>query len=103
MENQSGSTFQHSCLSFIETLFPDESFHFLEESKATDAFGQPGTQLFFSSSVRTLKFSLLEQAHQRYARVFVSEKTSDNTFFRRLLEATYEEGHLYIDHVVQTE
>lgn len=103
MENQSGNTFQHSCLSFIETLFPDESFHFLEESKATDAFGQPGTQLFFSSSVRTLKFSLLEQAHQRYARVFVSEKTSDNTFFRRLLEATYEEGHLYIDHVVQTE
>lgn len=103
MENQSGSTFQHSCLSFIETLFPDESFHFLEESKATDAFGQPGTQLFFSSSVRTLKFSLLEQAHQRYARVFVSEKTSENTFFRRLLEATYEEGHLYIDHVVQTE
>lgn len=46
MENQSGSTFQQSCLSFIETLFPDEPFHFLEESKATDAFGYPGRQLF---------------------------------------------------------
>ncbi|UKS55670.1 hypothetical protein [Exiguobacterium acetylicum] len=103
MENQSGSTFQQSCLSFIETLFPDESFHFLEESKVTDAFGHPGRQLFFSSSARTLKFSVLAQAHQRYARVFVSEKTSENTFFRKLLEATYEDGQLYIDHIVQTE
>ncbi|WP_286949969.1 hypothetical protein [Exiguobacterium sp. UBA4551] len=103
MENQSGSTFQQSCLSFIETLFPDESFHFLEESKATDAFGHPGQQLFFSSSARTLKFSVLEQAHQRYTRVFVSEKTSENAFFRQLLEATYEDGQLYIDHIVQTE
>ena len=103
MENQSGSTFQQSCLSFIETLFPDESFHFLEESKATDAFGHPGRQLFFSSSARTLKFSVLAQANQRYARVFVSEKTSENTFFRKLLEATYEDGQLYIDHIVQTE
>lgn len=103
MENQSGSTFQQSCLSFIETLFPDESFHFLEESKVTDAFGHPGIQLFFSSSDRTLKFSVLAQAHQRYARVFVSEKTSKNTFFRQLLEATYEDGQLYIDHIVQTE
>lgn len=103
MENQSGSTFQQSCLSFIETLFPDESFHFLEESKVTDAFGHPGRQLFFSSSTRTLKFSVLAQAHQRYTRVFVSEKTSENAFFRQLLEATYEEGQLYIDHIVQTE
>ncbi|MBF8151853.1 hypothetical protein ITJ88_01045 [Exiguobacterium sp. TBG-PICH-001] len=103
MENQSGSTFQQSCLSFIETLFPDESFYFLEESKAMDAFGHPGRQLFFSSPVRTLKFSVLAQAHQRYARVFVSEKTSENTFFRQLLEATYEDGQLYIDHIVQTE
>ncbi|WP_290774629.1 MULTISPECIES: hypothetical protein [unclassified Exiguobacterium] len=103
MENQSGSTFQQSCLSFIETLFPDEPFHFLEESKALDAFGYPGRQLFFSSSARTLKFTVLEQAHKHYARVFVSEKTSENTFFRQLLEATYDDNQLYIDHIVQTE
>ncbi|KSU49981.1 hypothetical protein AS033_01020 [Exiguobacterium indicum] len=103
MENQNETTFQKSCLSFIETLFPDESFHFLEESRAMDAFGHHGIQLFFSSELRTLKFSLLKQTHQRYDRVFVSEKTVQNTFFRRLLEATYEESQLYIDHVVKTD
>ncbi len=54
MENQNETTFQKSCLSFIETLFPDESFHFLEESRAMDAFGHHGIQLFFSSELRTL-------------------------------------------------
>ncbi len=103
MGNQGETIFQESCLSFIETLFPDESFHFLEESKATDAFGHHGVQLFFSSEHRTLKFSILQQSHQRYDRVFVSEKTVQNTFFRRLLEATYEENQLYIDHVVKTD
>jgi hypothetical protein len=84
-------------------LFPDEPVHFLEESKATDAFGYPGRQLFFSSPVRTLKFTVLEQAQKHYARIFVSEKTNENTFFRQLLEATYDYNQLYIDHIVQTE
>lgn len=94
---------QDSCFVFIATLFPEETYQFVESQTLTDAFGQPGTHMTFKSSERELKFSFLEQAHRRFERVFLAEKVAESSFFSRLLEATYEDGKLYIHHIVKTD
>lgn len=92
-----------SCFAFIATLFPEETYQFVESQTLTDAFGQVGTHLTFKSAERELKFSFIEQAHRRFERVFLAEKSTGTTFFSRLLEATYEDKQLYIHHVVKTD
>ncbi|WP_214768960.1 hypothetical protein [Exiguobacterium sp. s133] len=94
-------TIQASCFEFISTLFPEETFQFMEEQTFPDAFGQIGTYLTFKSKERELKFSFVEQAHQKFDRVFLAEKSKESSFFSRLLEATYEEETLYIHHIVK--
>ncbi|WP_214847278.1 hypothetical protein [Exiguobacterium sp. s193] len=96
-------TMQDSCFTFIATLFPKETYQFVESQTLTDAFGQVGTHLTFKSTERELKFSFLEQAHRRFERVFLAEKSAGTTFFSRLLEATYEDEQLYIHHIVKTD
>ena len=96
-------TMQDSCFAFIATLFPEETYQFVTSQTLTDAFGQIGTHLTFKSIERELKFSFIEQAHRRFERVFLAEKPAGTTFFSRLLEATYEDGTLYIHHIVKTD
>jgi len=92
-----------SCLSFIETLFPEEHFEFVEHTILPDAFGKSGTHLTFKSDERELKLSFVDQAHSRFERVFLAEKTSESPFFSRMMEATYEDGQLYIHHVLKSD
>jgi len=94
---------QASCLSFIKTLFPEEHFEFVEHAILPDAFGKSGTHLTFRSDARELKLSFVDQAHSRFERVFLAEKTEKSPFFSRMLEATYEEGQLYIHHVLKSD
>ena len=92
-----------SCLSFIETLFPEEVFEFVDAVILPDAFGKSGTHLMFKSDERELKLSFVDQAHSRFERVFLAEKTPESPFFSRMMEATYEDGHLYIHHVLKSD
>ncbi|MCK2156211.1 hypothetical protein [Exiguobacterium sp. 17-1] len=94
---------QASCLSFIETLFPEETFEFVDRVVLPDAFGKHGTHMTFQSAVRELKLSFVDQAHSRFERVFLAEKTAESPFFSRIMEATYEEGQLYIHHVLKSD
>lgn len=92
-----------SCLSFIETLFPEERFEFMDYVILPDAFGKSGTHLTFKSAARELKLSFVDQAHSRFERVFLAEKTPKSPFFNRMMEATYEDGQLYIHHVLKSD
>ncbi len=92
-----------SCLSFIETLFPEERFEFVDYVILPDAFGKSGTHLTFKSAARELKLSFVDQAHSRFERVFLAEKTPKSLFFNRMMEATYEDGQLYIHHVLKSD
>ena len=92
-----------SCLSFIETLFPEERFEFVDHVILPDAFGKSGTHLTFKSAARELKLSFVDQAHSRFERVFLAEKTPKSPFFNRMMEATYEDGQLYIHHVLKSD
>ncbi|MGX8176341.1 hypothetical protein ACWS7L_02490 [Exiguobacterium artemiae] len=94
---------QASCESFTETLFPEESFELLDHRILPDAFGKSGTHLTFRSDRRELKFSFISQAHSRFERVFLAEKTAESPFFSRILEATYENGQLYIHHILKSD
>ena len=94
---------QSSCLSFIEALFPEERFEFVEHAILPDAFGKSGTHLTFKSDNRELKLSFVDQAHSRFERVFLAEKTPESPFFSRMMEATYEDGQLYIHHVLNSD
>jgi len=94
---------QASCLSFIETLFPEEHFEFVEHAVLPDAFGKSGTHLMFKSDERELKLSFVDQAHSRFERVFLAEKTPESPFFSRMMEATYEDGQLYIHHILKSD
>ncbi len=92
-----------SCLFFIETLFPEERFEFVDYVILPDAFGKSGTHLIFKSAARELKLSFVDQAHSRFERVFLAEKTPESPFFSRMMEATYEDGQLYIHHVLKSD
>lgn len=92
-----------SCLSFIETLFPEERFEFVDYVILPDAFGKSGTHLTFKSAARELKLSFVDQAHSRFERVFLAEKTPKSPFFNRMMEATYEDDQLYIHHVLKSD
>lgn len=92
-----------SCLSFIKTLFPEETFQFVEQETLPDAFGHTGMHLTFKSTSRELKLSFVNQAHKRFERVFLAEKTPVSPFFSRMMEATYEDGQLYIHHIVKSD
>ena len=103
MDEKTTQARQASCLSFITTLFPEETFQFVEQQTLPDAFGHIGTHITFKSALRELKLSFVSQAHSRFERVFLAEKTASSPFFSRMMEATYEEGQLYIHHVLKSD
>lgn len=103
MDEKTTQARQASCLSFIKTLFPEETFQFVEQQTFPDAFGHTGTHLTFKSTSRELKLSFVNQAHSRFERVFLAEKTASSPFFSRMMEATYEDGQLYIHHILKSD